>query len=935
MNIGFKNTTTFFFVWLIGYTIGVQAQFSHYFQNYALSDYKAGNQNWDVSKADDGKLYVANNDGLLEFDGLNWNFWGMPNKTTIRSVLAHKDKIFVGSYEEFGYFIRDEKGILNYSSLVDLIVEKEKNNDEEFWQTIVFKDAIVFRSFSSIHIYNKNKLKSYYLPSIIMSCDIVENRLFVSTLSNGIFVFNGSNFEPFFDSEVLRNSKIVSILALDNYQLLINTELKGSFIVENNRIFPWETAINPILKKHQLNRFSRFGADKFVFGTIKDGVYISNKKGEILFHINRQSGILNNTVLGQLVTKENELWLGLDNGIAFIDLKTPNYFYNDVSGRLGAVYDIINFKNRIYIGSNTGLYVLDNERNLQFIENSQGQVWDLNEINGELFCGHNNGTYLVKNNKLELISTFTGGWVIKKIPEQENSFIQGTYTGLVSFKKISNKWEIQHLGKTTIPARFLVFEDKQTAWIAHVNKGVYRVKFDANYTKIIEMKNYLDKGLYSDFSVKIYKIKNNITFKTLKGWQKYEALLDSIVPHNLLSENFPDNSYIISEDNVSKAALITENAILFNTILNPEGGFSIGNKYFKKRLVTGFEKISKLNDSSFALSLQDGFMIISPQFHSNLNQLRKPVIERIYLNNELHSTTLLSFKIPYKNNSIKLMVSSAFSKDHSFEYTLSNSSRQTNWIEAKKGVVELSKLSNGSYNLLIRSINNDAKSEILAIEIEVLAPWYKNTIGFVIYAFLILLVGLMMYLTHKRKMRKVQDFLRVKFEEEQSKMLEIKKRESEKEIINLKTETLKNEVKLKSKQLANTAMALVKKNEILQNLKDELVTNKDNFNNQYSFKKLIKQINNSIEHEDQWEIFEYNFNQVHEEFFKHLTSSFPSLTHKDLKICAYLKMNLSTKEIAPLLNISTRGIETHRYRLKLKLGLEKQDSLRGFLQKIN
>jgi len=135
--------------------------------------------------------------------------------------------------------------------------------------------------------------------------------------------------------------------------------------------------------------------------------------------------------------------------------------------------------------------------------------------------------------------------------------------------------------------------------------------------------------------------------------------------------------------------------------------------------------------------------------------------------------------------------------------------------------------------------------------------------------------------------------------------------------------------------LANTAMTLVKKNETLLHLKDELLSNKNNFTNQYSFKKFIKQIDNSIEHVDGWELFEYNFNQVHEEFFKQLKASFPTLTHKDLKICAYLRMNMSSKEIAPLLNISIRGVETNRYRLKIKLGIAKEDSLRGFLQNYN
>ena len=158
--------------------------------------------------------------------------------------------------------------------------------------------------------------------------------------------------------------------------------------------------------------------------------------------------------------------------------------------------------------------------------------------------------------------------------------------------------------------------------------------------------------------------------------------------------------------------------------------------------------------------------------------------------------------------------------------------------------------------------------------------------------------------------------------------------ENDRKIIELKNEALKNEIKLKSKQLANSAMALVKKNETLMELKNELVQHKSGFDNYYSYKNLLKKVDNSIAHKDEWKIFEHNFNQVHEEFFSQLKKQFPDLTPKDLKLCAYIKMNLSTKEIAPLLNISIRGVETHRYRLKSKLNLNNGNSLGSYLRNI-
>lgn len=927
---------TFFFLFVVFTSQLLNAQFAHYINNYTLNDYNASNQNWDIAKSSGGKLFVANNKGLLEFDGLNWNVWEMPNKTTIRSLLVYQNKIYVGSYEEFGYFSRNNKGALVYTSLLDSHNKIEVSKDEEYWQIVLFGDAVVFRSFLNIHIYKEGKITSLNLSSTIMSCDVINDKLYVSTLDKGIFILENEQLKPFFYSEKLKNAKIISVTSKNNKQFLINTALRGPFLLDNNTLIPWETPINSVIKKHQLNKFSQLPNGNLLFGTIKNGVYITDNFGKILYNINKEIGLINNTVLGQYVTQNNELWLGLDNGIAFVDLNTPNYFYNDISGKLGAVYDIIKYENTIYIGSNTGLYFIDASNKLQFIEGSQGQVWNLTEIDGDLFCGHNNGTYLVKNNTLKLISAYTGGWVISKVPEQKNTYIQGTYAGLVSFKKINGEWQVKHMGKTTIPVRFLVFEDEHTAWISHANKGLYRVKFDENYENITELTGYNKKGLWSDYFVRIYNLKNTIAFHTLKGWQKYETLIDSIVPYNLLNEKVSKESYIISEDNITEIACKTENSLSFSSLSNDSKNILIPDKYFKNRLITGYENISKINDSTFALNLYDGFMFIDLTKFSAIETLKAPTLSKISINNQDIALDTNNISLPFRNNKITITVNSSFSKNPSFEYKLSGLHLNPPWTESKNGVFEFSNLADGTYNLAIRTVSfNKDKSPILPLEFTVLSPWYKSSIGLIIYTFILVIISIIIYYFHKRKVKKEQKLLQSMYEETQNKILEERKKENEKEIIRLKNESLKNEIKLKSKQLANTAMSLVKKNETLLHLKDELLLNKNNFTNQYSFKKLIKQIDNSIEHVDGWELFEYNFNQVHEEFFNKLKNRFPSLTHKDLKICAYLRMNMSSKEIAPLLNISIRGVETNRYRLKMKLNIVKEDSLRGFLQNFN
>ncbi|MEN3324970.1 LuxR C-terminal-related transcriptional regulator [Mariniflexile soesokkakense] len=906
------------------------AQFTPYFQNYSLSEYNAGNQNWGVSRAENGMLYVANNNGLLEYDGIKWDFMELPNKTTIRSVLAYKELIYTGSYEEFGYWRKNSKGTLIYTSISDSIKEKISPN-EEIWQILPFKEGIAFRSFLNIYIYMFNgEIKKIKPKSIVISCSVVDDKLYVATLRNGIYELKNNELVLKIMDKILDNTKV---LFITNYKgsLLLITSIKGCLIYENNILKPVDFEINDVIKQHLLNGFSLLNKGNMAFGTIKDGIYFTNNEGKVIFHINKENGLINNTVLSQYLDSDNKLWLGLDNGIACVDLNNNNLFFNDVSGRLGAVYDVLKFEDVIYLGSNTGLFYLDKRNNLQFIKGSQGQVWNLKEIEGELFCGHNEGTFLVKDYALKLVSSVTGGWVIKKVPEQNNTYIQGTYTGLVRLKKENNTWKSKHLGETTIPIRYLVFENQNTAWAAHAYKGLYKIKFDKNYDTITNIKNYNTKGFFSDFNIRVYKIKNDICFKTNDGWLKYESILDTIVPYDLLNKSFGRNSYVISEEDVNQLVLKTTNdAISFKSLLDNEKEISLANNYFENRLIVGNENVSKINDSIFALNLNNGFMLIDSKTDSKI-KLYKPSIDYIEIDKGLIDFEV-NKKIPLKlNSSFGVSVSSPKSSNHFFEYSIVELD-PTKWKRLEKNKLELSSLKDGIYTILLRTKNNLGKSsEVSKIQLNVLPPWYKDTIGIVIYLILIAISMGMFYYYNKQKINREQRLLKIKYAKEQQEIVREKSLENEKRIVQLKNEALKNEVKLKSKQLANTALALVKKNETLQDIKKELANNKEGFDNQYAFKKILNKVDSSIAHKDEWKVFEYNFNQVHEDFFKSLKSKHSNLTPRDLKICAYIKMNLSNKEIAPLMNVSVRGLETHRYRLKKKLDLENDISVSDYL----
>ena len=161
-----------------------------------------------------------------------------------------------------------------------------------------------------------------------------------------------------------------------------------------------------------------------------------------------------------------------------------------------------------------------------------------------------------------------------------------------------------------------------------------------------------------------------------------------------------------------------------------------------------------------------------------------------------------------------------------------------------------------------------------------------------------------------------------------------KEKELERQRTRARNEMLQEEILNQNRKLADTAMNLVRKNEMLLKIKkelDQVARRRDDETPSKALLKMEHLIDAHLINEEDWQVFEANFNQLHHQFFQRLKNQYPELTPGDLRLAAYLKMNLSSKEIAPLLNISLRGVENKRYRLRQKMGLGGQVNLTEYL----
>lgn len=916
-----KNLTSFILFLFIGCLSTVGQNLYPPIRNYKIFDYNAASNNWGLSTSEDGELFSANNAGLLHFNGEEWKLNTLPSKTTIRSVAAIKDKVYTGSYEEFGFWKKDSLGILQYTSLTHLIKNHEFTS-EEFWQIIPFNNSIVFRSFSKVYVYKDNKITVVKSDIIVNNITAHNNKIIVAGGDDGLFWLNGETLEalPLKDSFSFVDKTVVDMVTFNN-GLLIGTKLSGCYFIKDGKITEWASTINDTLKQYQLNKIVVLDQKNIAFGTIKNGLFLYNNYTKTYKSINREVGLQNNTILAMIVFK-NQLWLGLDNGIDHIQLDHPITYYTDFTGVLGTVYDIATYNNKVYLGSNTGLYYVDNNK-LHFVKGTQGHVWDIAIVDNELFCGHNTGTFKLNEDGVIKVSNISGGYQIEKIPERNSSFLQGTYTGIAKYSKDdTNNWLVTKLKGFDLPVKKLCFEDNKTLWVAHPYKGFYKLKLNSTYDSVISSKEYNGDNAPNKYNVKLYNIKNQIVFYSQGDWFKYDPILDKIV--TLKEFDSFKNNELLYYNNDHFWFIDNEKSKKITYTNFKEDNIIIENQSLKKRIIPEAENIIKVNDSTYYFSLVDGYSKI------NFNKLNSQLKD----NNRLPTPKLISFKgkqstyaissknitLPYKDaRNITLKIASPGIIHPKYYYSLDGKNAQ--FAELDKGFISFQNLSYGDYTLEVFGVGIDnKKSAPNVINFTIKAPWYLSVPAILIYCLLVITVIII-----------IRKYNKYKLNLKHNKLKEHLQKEQDEKIALLEKEKLAKEIKLKQKELANTTLNIAKKNEIILDVKTLLVQNKDKFTNQQRYKSFMKRLNNSVNNKEDWKRFEMNFKELHSDFFENLLKQYPKLTPKDLKLCAYLKMNLSTKEIAPLMAITIRGVEIHRYRLRKKLNIDSSENISNFL----
>ena len=960
----FRNNIFYFFIFLFlnaavfaqekaaASLFGIQPKITH----FSRTDFHADAQFWTMTKDHEGILYFGNNDGVLIYNGEKWQKLVLPNHSSVRSLMTSKDgKIYAGGYNELGIIVKDSLGGYQYNSLLDEL-ELEKGRMENLWQVHEFQDHIIYRSFSELLVISGQTATHISSQEAFLSSGIIRNKFYVQDSGQGILQFDPQKMVQHlvFPAAGFQNEEIKAFLpaSAENEILLVG---KSGNIYKGNTSTGEIALWVEVFKENQLDQVISVVPFKnnYLLGTLSSRIVVLSQDGVLDLDPSVFSHVSNSSILNLYRDGEN-IWAMLNNGLDLIEFDAPvAQLFNKAS-----IYDILVEDNKIFLATNQGVFSSEvkgkniNNQNFQFekIPNLEGQAWSLNKEGNSVIVGHDKGLFQIEEGTPKRIGSADGFWKILKIKNTTNKYLAANYHGLYLLTKDKAGWNLQHQikGFEESTRDILQADQENTFWVCHGYNGVYKLKINADFTRVYAVEHYTDQnGFESPFNINVTRWKDDIVFTTNTGIYQFQEKTNQFVPYAPLNQVLDpkfntrkilkdgERVWVVQDDEIGYFDSTEENPQIHrNLFLNLKGSLN-----------RGMEVIQPLEEGKVLIGATNGLFLYDTEFEPQADIPTKITRVSLIKGEEEIPLALTAEEISVNSEMDILRFDFAaprISPSSTVEYQYILEGIDEKWSAWEDiAYKEYTHLPAGEYIFRVKSRDLTGNlGEEASFDIEINPVWYRTTLAYLLYFLVFVILSFSVILQIKKKLKQERQKIR-KTAEMKQKLLELQieqlNLEKDKESIKRDKQLLEEDNILKSKELANYTMMLVKKKDVFTETYENLQEFKKTLKTQAAKKRLQEVLTTLNQHrigEEYMTVFDVHFEKVHKNFFKELKAECSDLTKRELRLCAFIKMDLCNKEIAPLLNISVRGVETARYRIRKKLQLQ-EVNFNSFLEKVN
>ena len=532
-------------------------------RNFRPNDYHASPANHNITQDDRGILYVANDKGILEYDGVHWRLIRIPQNAAVRSLCFANGTIYVGAQGDMGYLAPDSVGNLYFVSLQEFIPE-EYRDFKGIWETLAIGDTIYFRSYYGIFRWATGKMTIWKPGFLFHTAFVVNNRFFVREVKSGLKELRRDSLVMVPGSEPFAYKSIAAMLPLDDGNILILSRFSGWFIFDGNSIRHMPTPADNFMANALVFHAIRLPGDKIALATQRAGMTLMDMQGNLLKIVDKGSGLRDKSVNYLYADQDGGLWLALSNGLSRVELPSPFSYFTESEGIQGVISDVIRYRGKIFAATNFGVFYLDSVemprshfRRLPGIQNS---TYCFLPRQDKLLIGTHLGLFTHKGNRVDTTEFYmTGSRQVASVTSLQPSmhddrllFI-GTYRGLHFLQwKSDNKFTTRKL--PDFDGYVLnIFEDSRGGlWIgsrdgiSYLPPGYRGWLAEEDSTDALRLIRYGKTHGLPEKAVVPVSVGDRLLFATSAGLRKFDPGKQQFLPDTLLGAQFTRTDCAIS-----------------------------------------------------------------------------------------------------------------------------------------------------------------------------------------------------------------------------------------------------------------------------------------------------------------------------------------------------------------------------------------------------
>ncbi len=921
--------------------------------NFMPSDYKAGIQNIDFAQNRDMTLFVANNLGVLSYNGKAWERHAFQTGKKQRSLAFDEkaNRLYFGSQGAFGYF----NGDWNMVSLVDKIPQSFRDFDE-VWDVFLLNSKVYFCTFQGIYVYDGQSISVLVHKQGFNRTFQANGKLFAQSRQGELFEIKDQELLALPYLHNSSNETIAGVISQEGGYLLIYNSGKIEFATSFGVVGKYD-GLSRALQGKYVNHVLQLSDSRLAISTQTAGLFLFDLQKQSIENITTQDGLLSNACLRAFQDYSGNLWVGMQNGISLVDLNSPMRFINQEINIQGSGYEAFAREEGTYYTTSNGIYFLaKNAAQSVFLKGTEGPAYGMQNIAGKLYAGHHTGLFLLANGASKRIAYTHGLWQVKQLQSNPEFAIGGTYSGLYLFR-FNEKRELQGVGKISgfeESSRFFEEDREGKIWVGQFYKGLYQLSLSPDLMTAATKKMSAGQGLPADEQIILSRIDNELYLGTPKGVYKIDQVNNRIVKSETFSKVIGEQPvYLLVQDNQKNVHVYTEDIAGFFKQISFGNYTFVPSSLFQLRYSFNNDllNISVNTGDGVLFNANEGFIQYRPELENRL-AAEKPLIVSKVVNVaedsvlyarkpfEVNPESPAHLTVSYRAKVLQFEVE-AFQfnevNNQQFRYCLKGFDEgYGEWTHAT--AKEYTNLKEGDYEFNVQTKNylgQTITSQPLFLRVN--PPFHRSLLARILYVALGVLFLLMISMLQKRrynlKALAVEDTKQKELLKKQQELIAIE-RQKEQEVRQIEEDKIKSELRHINNLLAASTMNLVVKNEFMETIKEELkeVRRKGkSMETKQALEKIVREIDTTLRLQEDWKQFEYHFDQVHGDFLNRLREQYHDLTPNEQKLCALLRLNLSTKEISNLMSISLRGVEIARYRLRKKLGLDQGQNLSKFI----